>query len=365
VVAANRPHPRAGVDYPGSWQAFLTWFPDDAACRAYLEQLRWAEGFICPACGHVKAWPTAAGRRMCAGCGRQTSVMAGTVFEKTRTPLPTWFAAAWYLTNQKQGASALGLQRVLGLGSYQTAWAMLHKLRRAMVRPDRDRLSGEVEVDETYVGGVEPGVSGRQTVTKAIVVIAVELHEPRGFGRIRLRQIPDVTSRSLVSFVRDVVAPGSGVHTDGWGSYLTLPKHGYRHHRTVLSASGDPAHVSMPAVHRVAALLKRWLLGTYQGSVAPEHLDAYLDEFTFRFNRRTARQRGLLFHRLMEQAVATAPAPSRSLRPQPNLNARARVWREVQPQAAGEAVGGSPGRPGCSLLTLAAAPQPPLPGGRA
>lgn len=313
VVAPDRSHPRADVDYPGSWREFLAWFPDDAACAGYLERLRWPERFGCPACGHPEAWQTGRGRRMCVACGRQASVTAGTVFDKTRTPLTTWFAAAWYATNQKHGVSALGLQRVLGLGSYQTAWTMLHKLRRAMVRPDRDRLAGDVEVDETYVGGQEPGVHGRQTRKKAIVVIAVEVHQPRGFGRARLRRVRDVSGSSLVPFVCDVVEPGTVVRTDGWGGYNALPDHGYTRKKTVISASGDPAHVSMPAVHRVASLLKRWLLGTHQGSVQPEHLDAYLDEFTFRFNRRTSRRRGLLFHRLMEQAVATAPAPYRAL----------------------------------------------------
>ena len=225
----------------------------------------------------------------------------------------TWFAAIWYVTNQKHGASALGLQRVLGLGSYQTAWTMLHKLRRAMVRPGRDRLAGDVEVDETYVGGEEPGVRGRKTIKKAIVAIAVEVHEPRGFGRVRLRRIADCSAASLVPFVCDVVQPSSVVRTDGWLGYNPLPGHGYTRKTLILSGSGDPAHVSMPAVHRVASLLKRWLLGTHQGAVRADHLDYYLDEFTFRFNRRTSRSRGLLFYRLLEQSVVTDPRPYRAI----------------------------------------------------
>ena len=314
MVVTDGSHPRAGADYPGSWRQFLAWFPDEAACIAYLEGLRWPEGFSCPACGHPDAWETARGTRMCTACGRQTAVSAGTIFDKTRTPLTTWFAAAWYVTNQKHGASALGLKRVLGLGSYQTAWTMLHKLRRGMVRPDRDLLGGDVEVDETYVGGEEHQVRGRETRTKSIVVIAVEVHSPKGFGRVRMRRAPDASGASLVPFVCDVVEPGSIVRTDGWGGYNSLPEHGYTRKKTVISSSGDPAHIAMPAVHRVASLLKRRLLGTHQGSVRPEHLDAYLDEFTFRFNRRTSRQRGLLFHRLMEQAVATDPAPYRAIK---------------------------------------------------
>ncbi len=217
------------------------------------------------------------------------------------------------MTNQKHGVSALGLQRVLGLGSYQTAWAMVHKLRRAMVRPGRDRLAGAVEVDETYIGGVEPGVRGRETRRKAIVVIAVEVPGEREIGRVRMARIPHVSAASLTGFVQEAVEQGSVVMTDGWRSYLRLPQAGYVHKPTNFSAGGDPAHVVMPAVHRVASLLKRWLLGTHQGAVRPEHLDYYLDEFTFRFNRRRSRRRGLLFYRLLEQDVEVGPSPYREM----------------------------------------------------
>jgi transposase-like protein len=310
VIAEERPHPRAGVDYPASYAALQAWFPDDEACLAYLARLRWRDRFVCPACGVVdEPWSTARGQRMCTACGRQTTVTAGTIFDKTRTPLTTWFAATWYVTNQKFGASALGLQRVLGLGSYQTAWTMLHKLRRAMVRPDRDLLGGEVEVDESYVGGEEEGVRGRLARKKAIVAIALEIKQPRGYGRVRLRRIPDASAASLVPFVTNVVLPDAVVLTDAWRGYAPLARHGYTHKPTNISASGDPAHVVMPGVHRVASLLKRWLLGTHQSAVRPEHLDAYLDEYTFRFNRRHSRSRGLLFYRLLEQAAVTPPAP--------------------------------------------------------
>jgi transposase-like protein len=215
-----------------------------------------------------------------------------------------WFKAIWWVTSQKTGASALGLQRILGLGSYETAWLWLHKLRPAMVRQGRDRLKGYVEVDETYVGGVEEDVHGRETNKKSIVAIAIEVLQPKGFGRVRLRRISDVSSSSLREFIRDVVEPQSTVHTDGWRGYANISTDGYEHKVTVISNSGDPAHVSMPAVHRVAALLKRWLLGTHHGSVSSKHLDYYLDEFTFRFNRRQSRHCGKLFFRLMQQAVA-------------------------------------------------------------
>jgi transposase-like protein len=300
-------NPAVSRDYPGSYGELLAWFGDDDACLDYLDWLRWRDGWGCPACACGRGWQLASGRRECAGCGRQSSVTAGTIFHRTRTPLTMWFAAAWQLTSQKHGTSALGLQRVLGLGSYQTAWAMLHRYRSAMVRPGRERLGGEVVVDETYVGGEEPGVAGRQTQKKAIVAVAVEVREPRGFGRVRLRCVPDVSAAALVPFVCDVVEPGATVQTDGWRAYSAIADHGYAHEKTVISAGEDPAHVAMPAVHRVASLLKRWLLGTHQGAVGAEHLDAYLNEFTFRFNRRASRRRGLLFYRLLEQAVATGP----------------------------------------------------------
>ena len=249
---------------------------------------------------------------MCRACRYQCTVTAGTVFDKTRTPLRTWLAAAWYLTNQKYGVSALGLQRVLGLGSYQTSWAMLHRFRRAMVRPGRERLKGRVEVDESYVGMRDSsklltGAKLKSHTARSLVAIAVEMLEPKGFGRIRLRRVPVDSERYLLPFVRDAVEPGTRVHTDGSAAYRSLSEHGYVHQRSVHLGSDGPAHVSMPGVHRVASLLKRWLLGTHQGAVQPTQLDYYLDEFTFRFNRRTSRSRGLLFYRLLEQAVVTQP----------------------------------------------------------
>lgn len=304
---ASQPNrrPVAGQDYPRTLVEFHDFFPDEAACRRFLELVRWPDGFVCPCCGLAgNAWRMGRGLWLCAGCRRQTSVTAGTLFEKTRRPLRDWFLAVWEVTSQKYGASALGIQRVLGLGSYETAWAWLHKLRRAMVRPDRDRLCRDVEVDEAYVGGEEAGVTGRETISKAIIAVAVELREEQ-IARIRLAHVPDVSAESLVGFIVDVIAPGSIVRTDGWGGYEGLAGRGFKHRRTILSASPDPAHVLMPSVHRVAALLKRWWLGTHQGAISTEHLAYYLDEFTFRFNRRTSRSRGLLFYRLLEQSVRT------------------------------------------------------------
>src|SRR6266545_8215001 len=297
--------PRAGVDYPRNLIEFGEFFPDEKACVAYLGRLRWAGGFVCPK-GHTAAaaWRSNRGLRICPTCRCQVSATAGTIFEGTRK-LRRWFLGAWEITSQKYGASALGLKRTLGLGSYETAWAWLHKLRRAMVRPDRDQLSGIVEVDETYVGAEDPGVRGRRTINRAIVVIAVEMNQGK-IGRIRLRQVPNVNATSLQGFVVDVVKPGSLIHTDGWQGYANIASKGFRHRVTVTRTSSEPAHIPFPGVHRVASLLKRWCLGTHQGGISKENLDYYLDEFTFRFNRRTSKARGLLFYRLITQAVRTA-----------------------------------------------------------
>ena len=306
-------HPVGGIDYPRTMQEFDEWFSNEEACAAYLLRLRWPNGFVCPSCGASKGWLTARQQIRCASCQRQTSVTAGTIFEGSRKPLRIWFLAVWYVTNQKFGGNALGLQRILGLGSYQTAWSWLHKLRRAMVSPGRDLLHGHVEVDETYVGGKEKGLRGRQIEKKAIVVVAVEVFEPKGFGRIRLQQVADVSGDSLVGFVRQVVLPGSVVLTDGWKGYESLAHHGYTHNKIILSDSGDPAHVALPGVHLVASLLKRWLLGTHQGAVSKKHMDYYLDEYTFRFNRRASKARGLLFYRLIQNAVRIGPSSYRKL----------------------------------------------------
>lgn len=303
----------AGKDYPTNWNEFLDWFGSEDACLAFLEKLRWPDGFICPGCGSVGApYRSSRVRLMCRDCARQTTVTAGTIFDKTRTPLRVWLAAAWYLTNQKQGVSALGLQRVLGLGSYETAWAMLHRFRRAMVRPERERLKGLVEVDETYLALTDrenpiSAVGRKSNTSKVLVAIAVELHEPKGFGRIRLRRIDNDAESCVVPFVQDSIEPGAQVRTDGSAAYRSLTDLGYAHQRRVMLGSDTPAHVSMAGVHRVAALIKRWMLGTHHGSVQPEHLDAYLDEFVFRFNRRTSNSRGLLFYRLLQQAMRTEP----------------------------------------------------------
>jgi len=299
-------------DYPRDLLELEARFSSEQACRAYLFSLRWREGFLCPRCGQSEVWPLSDGLLECARCHRQTSVTSGTIFQDSRLPLTLWFRAVWWVTSTKNGVSAMNLQRVLGLRSYKTAWTVLHKLRRAMVRPGRDRLSGRVEVDETFVGGLEEGFRGRQRETKALIAVAAE-EDGAGIGRIRMRHILDASAESLMPFIEDSIEPGSVVHTDGWRGYHPLKTRGYLHEVTRIRRQEEPASALMPRVHRVASLLKRWLLGTHQGAVSQEHLDAYLDEFTFRFNRRKSRSRGKLFYRLLEQAVAIEPAPYKSL----------------------------------------------------
>jgi transposase-like protein len=235
---------------------------------------------------------------VCAAGEHQTTVTAGTIFQDSHLPLRLWCRAIWQVTRQKKGASALGLQRVLGLGSYQTAWTLLHKLRRAMVRPGRDKLSGRVEADETYVGGITPGQRGRGSDSKTLVIIAAEELGPP-IGRLRLARIPDGSARHLHRFVQAAVAAGSTVHTDGGKPYQGLDRLGFPHKASKFQGRDQNAATELlPRVHRVASLLKRWLLGTHQGAIAPAHLDYYLDEFTFRFNRRQSKSRGKLFYRL-------------------------------------------------------------------
>ena len=262
-----------------------------------------------------EGWPASRARFICKACRHQASVTAGTIFQDTHKPLRLWFRAIWHVTSQKNGASAVGLQQVLGLGSYLTAWTWLHKLRRAMIRPGRDRLRGRVEVDETYVGGEGEGADrgGRHIGYKALVAIAAE-ENGRGIGRIRMTRISEATKVALHAFVKQSVEPSSTVHTDGLRAYGGLDALGFKHEVSVLLGKGeDAAGRQLPRVHRIASLLKRWLLGTHQGAVSLEHLDYYLDEFTFRFNRRRSASRGKLFYRLLQQSVEIDPVPYKNI----------------------------------------------------
>lgn len=304
-------NPVRGVDYPATYQDLLAWFPDDRACREYLARLRWPDGFVCPSCGDTRYWMTATGLWMCQECEHRTSVTAGTIFHRTRTPLSTWFAAIWFVISQKNGISALGLQRVLGFGSYETAWAWLHKLRRAMVRPGRDLLSGIVELDETMVGGVSVGARGGFG-DKVAVMIALEHNGSARLGRLRMAVAQRPGTTELVTWASTVIAPGATIKTDGARALRALADLGYTHEYVTGYNAPDKASV-LPGVHLVASLLKRWLIGTLHYRVEEHQLPYYLDEYTFRFNRRSARSRGLLFYRLLQQAVATEPHPRHTL----------------------------------------------------
>jgi transposase-like protein len=304
-------HPRAGIHYPRSVGELQAWFRTDADCLDYLEWLRWPMGFVCPGCGHVVGWRLGDGRFECARCQARTSVTAGTIFDRTRTPLTVWFTACWLFATAKDGISALSLRRALEIGSYQTAWTMLHRMRAVLVRPGRDRLTGAVEVDETYIGGEEPGLrGGRARGKKVLTCIAVEVHEPKGLGRCRIAPVADASATSLHAFVTNHVEPGARVITDGWQGYRGLDQLGYVHDRRsqrATRARGEDPGELMPAVHRVASLVKRWLLGTHQGAAEQAHLPSYLNEFVFRFNRRRSRSRGMVFYRVLELAIAHEP----------------------------------------------------------
>ena len=264
----------ARPDFPKNIFEFNQWFPDEEACIKFLIASRWPDGFVCPQCGGKEYyWMEARKLLQCRNCKHQASVTAGTVMHRTKMPLTTWFQAAYLVTTHTPGMSALQFQRQVGLTTYETAFAMLHKLRAAMVRSGRDRLSGEVEVDETFIGGPEPGKAGRGAGGKVIVAGAVDLRG-RSANRIRLKVIPNCSGEMLYGFVKENVQEGATVKTDEWAGYNSLSPEYQR------KISSDLAHI-----HRVFSNLKTWLLGTHHG-VSKQHLQAYLNEYAFRFNRR-------------------------------------------------------------------------------
>lgn len=305
-------------DLPRDLPTFIARFGSDEQCRDYLFRQRWPDGFRCRACGQGEAY--ALGRRNiyeCAACGQQHSLLTGTIFEQTKTGLARWFLAIYLVTSSKGGIAATELQRQMGFGSYQTAWSWLHKIRRAMIRPHREPLAERVEADETYVGGARPGRPGRGAAGKALVAGAVESGRGRArgrrLGRLRLAVVPDVSARSLAGFLAVNVARPAAVATDGWSGYGGLAAAGYAHEAINLSTSWGDAALRLPAVHLVFGLAKRWLLGTHHGAVGTKHLPAYLDEFVFRFNRRTANTISHRFARVIEHAVHTRPLTYRAL----------------------------------------------------
>jgi transposase-like protein len=300
-------------NYPMTFDEFVKRFSTEEQCREYLFQLRWPNGFICPRCNGKDYRIISDKLYWCINCKYKASVTAGTIFQDTRSSLKTWFTVIWWITTQKYGASAEGLQQVLGLGSYETAWTWLHKIRKAMVFADRTKLSGVVEVDETYIGGVEHSEStGRGTGNKVLVAVAVELKDKPNkkgihpLGRVRLSVIKDASADSLLPFIINNIDSGSEVITDGWSGYASLSNNGYKHTVNVQSKKQIDEKI-LPHVHLIISLLKRWLLGTHQGAASSKHMQAYLEEYTFRFNRRNSVKRGLLFHRLLEGAVNCDP----------------------------------------------------------
>ena len=305
-------------DLPGDLPTFLARFGTDAQCRAYLTRGRWPEGFCCAGCGHGRAYSHRVRLiEECAACGKQHSLLAGTIFAQTKTGLARWLLAIWLVTSSKGGISAMELQRQMGFSSYQTAWSWLHKIRKAMVRPDRRPLTERVEADETLVGGAKPGKRGRGAAGKTVVAGAVEAGRGKGrgrrLGRLRLQAVADASGASLEAFLAGNVAPPAAVTTDGWQGYAGLGEAGYDHEPINLATGWGDAVLRLPAIHLVFGLAKRWLLGTHHGAVRRKHLQAYLDEYVFRFNRRTAKSISHRFARLVEQAILTPPATYRAI----------------------------------------------------
>lgn len=308
------------IPFPRTFEEFLEWFSTEEDCTEYLEWIRWPDGFVCPGCRGMKAWRTDRGLWHCQACQRQSSATAGTVFEDSRKPLRLWFHVMWLMMAQKTGLSARNLCDTYGFGSYQTAWGWLQKLRSVMIRAGREHLTGRVEVDEAFVGGQKEGTRGRGAEGKTAVLVAVEGDPKKKLGRVRFRCVEAITRESVELFITDYVEPGTLVVTDGLSVYDHLQAAGYDHQAHVITTGGELARQELDHVHLVISLLKRWLGGTHQGAVTPAHLQAYLDEFAFRFNRRLSHHRGKLFYRLMQQAVTVRPPTVKALyasKPQP------------------------------------------------
>jgi transposase-like protein len=298
-------------DYPKNFEEFLLRFQSEKDCLDYIQLLRWPKGFECPKCGGKEYWKTNRNLLHCCKCNHQSSIIAGTLFQDTRKPLQMWFTVMWLMMAQKTGVSARNLKDFMGFGSYQTIWGWLHKLRSVMVRPNRSLLNVKIEVDETYIGGKGEEIRGRGAENKELVVVAVEVGEST-LGRVRLRCIPDASEESLLPFIVQTVQKGSIITTGGWNGYLNISKKGFVHDKKIINQSNETACELMPNVHKVISLVKRWLSGTHQGAVTPEHLQDYLNEFSFRFNRKLSNHRSKLFYRLMQEAVSRTAPPIKS-----------------------------------------------------
>jgi transposase-like protein len=297
--------------YPQHQLDFESLFQTEDDCISYLFGIRYKDGFICSSCSNTTYWKNIRGLFICQLCNHEHSITANTIFHKSKLSLLIHFRAIWWMIAQKNGVSAKGLQKILGLGSYRTAWVWLHKFRRLMLLPDRDKLSGIVEVDEAYVGGCRRGKRGRGSEGKVIVAIAIEKKD-KATGRVRMEPVIDASSDSLLSFIKNNVYKGSTIITDEWPSYNNLPKCGYKH-KTESKKNIEGDDNVLPDVHRAIALLKRWLIGTHQNYTSSDNLRYYLDEYTFRYNRRTSGSRGLLFYRIIEQSMNHSPVKNDSL----------------------------------------------------
>ena len=300
------------MEIPKNQIEFEKMFATEAQCLQYIEELRFGTGYSCRKCKHNEHWSNNRGILICKRCRDEVSITTGTIFHRSKLPLVIIFRTIWWMVAQKNGVSAIGLQRVMGIGSYRTAWTWLHKFRRLMVFPGREKLSGTVEVDETFVGGKKSGKRGRGAEGKSIVIIAVELLD-KGSGRVRMSLVPDASKKALGEFITNNIEVGSIVITDGWKGYSGLSKKGYNHEVEEMTKLLDGEEI-LPNVHRIAALLKRWLLGTHQNYIGEQYLSYYLDEYTFRYNRRKSKSRGLLFQRLIEQGVMHVPVEYKSIK---------------------------------------------------
>ena len=290
-------------DFPECEIHFDQRFSNETACYQYLFQMKWPDGFCCARCGHSAYWISAKHLVLCTRCQRQHSLTAGTIMDSSKKPITYWFKAMWWFTTRKTGVNAVNLKDLLGFGSYETAWHWLQKLRRCTIRQGREKLSGEIEIDEFFIGGQQPGKRGRGSNGKTIVAAAVE-REGQKIGRIRLQVITDCSSESLLSFIEQNIEPGSCVRSDGWKGYQPLDTQLYWHQPVVQTKALDKDSV-LPGVHLVISLVKRVIGGTHQGRFDSKYLQNYLDEYVFRFNRRTSRSVGKKFMRIVQQVVSS------------------------------------------------------------
>lgn len=293
-------------DFPKSEIEFDQRFSNPNACYDYLYALKWPNGFVCKKCGHKKCWISAKRLFICTSCEHQHSLTAGTIMDSSKKPIIYWFKAMWWFTTRKSGVNAVNLKDLLGLGSYNTAWSWLQKLRRCTIRKDREKLSGRVEVDEFVVGGQKSGKRGRGAEGKTIVAVAVERcneSKKKRIGRIRLQVILDYSALSLETFINENIEPGSIIATDSWSSYPSIINE--QCHRPINQSKSDEKQDNLYGAHLVTSLVKRLIRGTYQGRFEPKYLQNYLDEYVFRFNRRKSKYIGKKFMRIVQQVVAS------------------------------------------------------------